>query len=173
VTDRRHPPVAADEATTLLAFLDLFRDTLRRQTEGLDAAQLRSRLGPSTLTLGSLLTHLAFVEGYWIRYVLIGGDPSEPWATADWDTDPDWDFHTAAERSPEELRALYDGEVAACDALLRQVVADDGLDRPAARARHGEHPSLRWILVHLVEEYARHCGHADLIRESVDGAVDL
>jgi hypothetical protein len=119
-----HAPAAADEATTLLDFLDHFRDTLRRQTDGLDA-------------------------------------------------DPDWEMTTATDDSPEELRRLFDAEVAAAEAIYRRAIEEVGLGVRAARKRHGEAPSLRWVLAHLVGEYARHCGHADLIRESVDGTVDL
>jgi uncharacterized damage-inducible protein DinB len=173
VTERTRPPAAADEATTLLAFLDYFRDTLRRQTDGLDAEQLATRLPPSTLTLGALLKHLAHVERHWATYVFAGEAMTEPWASADWDADPDWEMTSAAGDPPEELRRLFDAEVAAADAVYRRVLDEVGLDALAVRVRHRKHFSLRWILVHLVEEYARHCGHADLIRESIDGAVDL
>jgi uncharacterized damage-inducible protein DinB len=173
VTERTRPPAAADEATTLLAFLDYFRDTLRRQADGLDAEQLATRLPPSTLTLGALLKHLAHVERYWATYVFAGEAMTEPWASADWDADPDWEMTSAADDPPEELRRLFDAEVAAADAVYRRVLDEVGLDALAVRVRHRKHFSLRWILVHLVEEYARHCGHADLIRESIDGAVDL
>ena len=172
-THRTYPPAAADEATTLLAFLDHQRDTLGRQTEGLDADDLRRTLGPSPLTLGSLLKHLAFVEGFWFRYVFAGEEQGEPWASVDWKADRDWDLHSAADDSPEELRALFDAEVAAADAVLRRALASGDLGALAARGRHGKKPSLRWIVVHMVQEYARHCGHADLIRESIDGATDL
>lgn len=170
---RIHPPAAADEPTTLIAFLDHFRTTLRRQTDGLDAEQFATRLPPSTLTLGALLKHLAHVERYWATYVFAGEEMTEPWASADWDADPDWEMTSAADDSPEELRRLYDAEVAAAEAVYGRAVAEVGLGALAARQRHGRPPSLRWILVHLVGEYARHCGHADLIRESIDGAVDL
>jgi uncharacterized damage-inducible protein DinB len=173
VTARTHPPAAADEPTTLLAFLDYFRATLRRQADGLDAQQLATRLPPSTLTLGALLKHLAHVERYWATYVFEGEAMTEPWASADWDADPDWEMTSAADDLPDELRRLYDAEIAAADAIYRRAIGGAGLDALAQRQRHGKHFSLRWILVHLVEEYARHCGHADLIRESIDGAVDL
>jgi uncharacterized damage-inducible protein DinB len=173
VTARAHPPAAADEPTTLLAFLDYFRATLRRQTDGLDAQQLAARLPPSTLTLGALLKHLAHVERYWATYVFAGKAMTEPWASADWKADPDWEMTSAALDEPDELRRLYDAEIAAADAVYRKAVDEVGLDALATRQRYQHHFSLRWILVHLVEEYARHCGHADLIRESIDGAVDL
>ncbi len=168
-TDRSSPPLAADETTTLLRFLDFHRDTLRLKSEGLDAEQLRRPLPPSDLTLGGLLKHLAFVESYWSSYVFLGREQTEPWSSADWDADRDWEWHSAAQDSPEQLRALYDAEVAAADQVLR---AADDLDALAVRPRgDGQQASLRWILVHLVEEYARHNGHADLIRQSIDGTT--
>ena len=173
MTARTRPPAAADEPTTLLAFLDYFRETLRRQTDGLGAQQLATRLPPSTLTLGALLKHLAHVERYWATYVFAGEAMTEPWASADWDADPDWEMTSAAHDSPDDLRSLYDAELAAADVVYRRAVDEVGLDALAARKRYERNFSLRWILVHLVEEYARHCGHADLIRESIDGAVDL
>lgn len=173
MTSRTHPPAAADEPTTLFAFLDYFRATLRRQADGLDAQQLATRLPPSTLTLGALLKHLAHVERYWATYVFAGEEMTEPWASADWNADPDWEMTSAAYDSPDDLRSLYDAELAAADVVYRRAVDEGGLDALAARKRYEHNFSLRWILLHLVEEYARHCGHADLIRESIDGAVDL
>ena len=164
------PPFAADERTTLLAFLDSHRDTLRRKTEGLDADQLAMTLAPSDLTLGGMLKHLAYVEDWWIGVNLAGLPPTTPFDDADWDADDDWDWHSAAGQSPEYLRQLIDAFIARSDRL----VADIGsLDAIAVR-RHphtDEGLSLRWILVHLIEEYARHNGHADLIRESIDGST--
>lgn len=171
---RTDPPAAADETTMLRAWVDFYRATLRRQTAGLSVEQLAATLAPSTLTLGGMVKHLAFVEGYWFRHVLLGVDQHEPWASAPWDDDADWDWHSAAADDPADVRALYDAEVAAADAVLDRVLAEgEGLDLLAVRGRHGRQCSLRWILVHMVEEYARHAGHADLIRESIDGAVDL
>ena len=161
---------AADERTTLLAFLDSHRDTLRRKTEGLDAAQLAMTLAPSDLTLGGMLKHLAYVEDWWIGVNLVGAPPSAPFDDVDWAADADWDWHSASGQTPEELRELYDAFVDRSDAFLAGV---DNLDAIAER-RHphtGEGLSLRWILVHLIEEYARHNGHADLIRESIDGST--
>jgi hypothetical protein len=115
-TPAPHPPYAADETTMLRAFLDSHRATIRRQTEGLDAAQLAAPLPghPATMTLGGILKHLAFVEQWWFTMVLHGRPPQGIWADVDWDADRDWDWHSA-----------------------------------------------------------RHAGHADLLREAVDGSVDL
>ncbi len=172
-TERVDPPLAVDEATTLRAFLDYHRDTLRMKTAGLDAAQLNATLPPSTMTLGGLLKHLALVEDYWFSVVLLGNEDAEPWKSVDWDADRDWEWHTAADDSPEELRRLFDEMVAAADRCLDEALADGGLDRLSVKeSRHeGGKFSLRWILVHMIEEYARHNGHADLIRESIDGVT--
>nr|WP_240930732.1 DinB family protein [Isoptericola sp. BMS4] len=166
----------ADEVTTLRAYLDYHRDTLRWKTAGLTAAQLRSPLPPSAMTLGGLLKHLAYVESQWFAVVLAGGDARPPFDTVDWAADPDWEWHSAADDDPDELRALFDDAVAASDRALDRLL--QGASSPAAgldvlsvrEDRHGDGRfSLRWVLVHLVEEYARHNGHADLLREALDG----
>ena len=166
---RVDPDVAADERTTLDQFLDHHRATLLDKTAGLTAEQLRRRLPTSELSLGGLLKHLAFVEDDWIQVDFLGRPQVEPWASAPWDDDRDWEFHSAADDEPEALRALYE---AAC-ARSRRGVAGHGLDElSAGRSRRtGEQWSLRWILTHLVEETARHNGHADLLREAIDGQV--
>jgi uncharacterized damage-inducible protein DinB len=173
-TDRTDPPLAADEADSLLAFLDYHRDTLRRKTDGLTQAQQATRHEPSTLTLGGLLKHMALVEDNWFSVVLLGNEDAEPWRGVDWDSDPDWEFRTAADDSPDELRRLLDEAIAASDSNIRRVLDDGGLEalsvRESRRPEEGRF-SLRWILLHMVEEYARHNGHADLIRESIDGST--
>jgi len=166
--DRTDPPVAADERSTLLAFLDYQRATMLGKAEGLTAAQLSQRLAPSTLTLGGLLKHLALVEDDWIQSDFLGGPQVEPWASAPFDDDRDWELHSAEHDAPDELRALY---VAACERTRRVVAEHDLDDLSVHRNRDGEQWSLRWILCHLIEETARHNGHADLLRESIDGAV--
>jgi uncharacterized damage-inducible protein DinB len=167
---RPEPPLAADETATLLGFLDYQRATLAWKCVGLDAAGLRATVGASSMTLGGMLKHLALVEEVWFSRSLHGRDRRPPWDTVDWDADPDWDWHSAAEDTPEQLLALWQGAVARSRALAAEALADGGLDRPAKRTwPDGRAPSLRWIVVHMIEEYARHNGHADLIRESVDG----
>jgi len=166
--DRTDPPLAADERSTLLAFLDYQRATLQGKAAGLTAPQLNQRLAPSALTLGGLLKHLALVEDDWIQSDFLGGPQVEPWASAPFDDDRDWELHSAEHDDPDELRALY---AAACE-RTRRVVAEHDLDDLAAGSnRDGEHWSLRWIICHLIEETARHNGHADLLRESIDGSV--
>jgi uncharacterized damage-inducible protein DinB len=167
---RPEPPVAADETGTLLGFLDFQRATLAWKTEGLDADGMRATLGASSMTLGGLLKHMALVESFWFSQRLHGQDRALPWDAVDWDADPDWEWHSAADDSPEQLLALWEGVVARSRSLTADALADGGLDRLAERPwPDGRAPSLRWILVHMIEEYARHNGHADLLRESVDG----
>jgi uncharacterized damage-inducible protein DinB len=169
---RPEPPPAGDETATLLGFLEFQRATLAWKCGGLDAAGLRATVGASTMTLGGMLKHLALVEDDWCSQSLHGRDPQPPWDTVDWKADRDWDWHSAADDSPEQLRALWEDAVARSRSLVDEALADGGLDRLARRTwPDGRAPSLRWILVHLIEEYARHNGHADLIRESVDGLV--
>ncbi|MDQ1692046.1 MAG: hypothetical protein QOD87_2154 [Pseudonocardiales bacterium] len=167
---RPEPPLAADETATLLGFLEYQRATLAWKCAGLDAAGLRARVAASSMTLGGMLKHLAYVEDLWCSRWLHGRDRRPPWDTVDWDADPDWEWHSAAEDSPEQLHALWQDAVARSRTLVAEALADGGLERLAQRTwPEGEAPSLRWIVVHLIEEYARHNGHADLLRESVDG----
>lgn len=163
--------LAADEATLLRRFLGEQRTAVRERCAGLDAAALDTAVPPSTMTLGGMLSHLAYVEDYWLGEVLLGRSPAPAWAEVDWDADVDFDWHVAAGREPAALLAQYDDAVAASEAILEEVLArPEGLETPAARARRsdGERASLRWILLHLIEETARHAGHADLLRESLD-----
>lgn len=170
---RTDPPLAADEATTLVAFLDYHRDTLRMKAEGLTAEQLGQRLSPSTLTLGALLKHVALNEASWFGEVLHGRPMPEPWASADWDADRDWEITSAATDSPEELRRIMDESVEQARRDIDAALAEGGLDFRSAKLDRKENQqfTLRWILLHMIEEYARHNGHADFLRENVDGVT--
>ena len=149
-----------------MTFLNYFRSVLIRKAVGLDPAQLSATIGSSTLTIGGIVKHMAFVEDHWLHHVLLGNEYPEPWASADWAASPDWEFDTARHDPPTELLAQFRAGVTRSDAAIGSVT---DLDTLAAR-RTGDQPTnLRWILVHMIEEYARHCGHADLIREAVDG----
>jgi uncharacterized damage-inducible protein DinB len=167
---RPRPPVAADEAATLLGFLEYERTTFAWKCSGLDTAGLKATLGPSSMTLGGMLKHLARVEDYWFSYALHARDASAPWNTIDWKADPDWDWQSATEDSPEHLFAFWRDAADRSRGLVAQALTEGGLGQRARRTwPDGQPPSLRWILVTVIDEYARHNGHADLIRESVDG----
>ena len=167
---RSDPPVAGNEVDTLLGALERNRATLAWKCGGLDAAGLRTTLGPSAITLGGLLKHLALVEDDWFSRKLHGRDMASPWDTVNWDADPDWEWHSATEDTPEELFALWQDAVARSRALVAEALAEGGLNRLAQFTwPDGRSPNLRRMLIDMIEEYARHCGHADLIRESIDG----
>jgi pimeloyl-ACP methyl ester carboxylesterase/uncharacterized damage-inducible protein DinB len=167
---RPEPPLAADETATLRGSLEYQRATLAWKGAGLDAAGLRATVAASSLTLGGMLKHLAYVEADWFSRGLHGRDRQPPWDTVDWKADPAWDGHAAAADAPEQLFALWQDAVARSRSLVAAALADGGLERLARRTwPDGRAPSLRWILIHMIEEYARHNGHADLLRESVDG----
>jgi uncharacterized damage-inducible protein DinB len=169
-TERVRVPFAADERTMLLAMLEWQRDTLRIKTEGLDAEQLDTTLPPSTMTLGGLLKHMTWVEDWWFGVTFSGRPHSPPFDDVDWDADNDWEWHSASGAPPGELRTLFDRFVEASDQVITAAASLDELGVRRGR-KTGEEISLRWILVHMIEEYARHNGHADLIRESIDGST--
>jgi uncharacterized damage-inducible protein DinB len=167
---RPQPPLAGDEITTLVGYLEYQRATFAWKCEGLDGAGLKATVAVSSMTLGGMLKHLALVEDYWCSQRLFGRDAQAPWDTVDWDTDPDWDWRSAAADDPVELRVLWQDAVARSRSLVEVALSNGGLAQLAQRPwPDGRSPSLRWILCHLIEEYARHNGHADLLRESVDG----
>lgn len=163
-----HIPRQASEKETLVAFLDYHRAVLIDKASGLTDEQLHSRLEPSSLTLGGLINHMAVVEDDWFVGDFLGEPLPEPWASAPWDEDRDWELNSAHEVPTEELFDRYHRAIA----RSREIVAGvDDLGQLAKRTPpNGEAWSMRWILVHMIEETARHCGHADLIRESLDGA---
>jgi len=168
--ERPEPPLEGGEVATLLGFLDYQRATLEWKCRGLSDEQLRVALAPSAMTLGGLLKHMALVEDGWFTEV-VGGEPvPEPWASAY--ADDDWEWTSAGDDPGEELRALWAERVERSRAIvatrLRQ--GEDAALSQAHAAWGGQgRVSLRWVLVHMIEEYARHNGHADLIRESIDG----
>ncbi|WP_353649938.1 DUF664 domain-containing protein [Nakamurella sp. A5-74] len=164
---RTDPPLDGTEFETLSGFADFLRETIWLKTEGLDSAGLAVTLAPSDMTLGGMLKHLAYVEDYWVGHILLGREPAAPWDSAPWDDDADWDWHSAADDSPEQTRSLWRATVE----TSRTDFPTD-LDRISARANsRGMHFSARWVLTHLIEEYGRHAGHADLIRQSIDGVT--
>jgi uncharacterized damage-inducible protein DinB len=166
------PPLAGSEAEQLAGALDRLRWTFRWKADDLDAAGLRQRIGASSLTLGGLLKHLALVEEQCFGRKLSGAPYGPPWNTADWQADPDWEFTSAAEDSPEQLYALWDTAVERSRAILAAALADGGLEQYVQlTGEDGSRVSLRRIVCDLIEEYGRHTGQADLLREAVDGRV--
>ncbi|MGB7425082.1 MAG: DinB family protein [Ornithinimicrobium sp.] len=169
---RPEPPLHASEIDTLTGFLDFHRATLAWRCRDLSDEQLRTALPPTSMTLGGLLKHLALVEDDWFTANVGQQSMPEPWASVDWEADWDWDWHSATDDAGDDLRALWRRAVERSRAVVQSRLAEDpagALDRlsPAFGGR-GE-VSMRWVLVHMIEEYARHNGHADLLRESIDG----
>lgn len=162
------PQLNSDELTTLTEFLDFFRTVLLRKGAGLTPEQLTATAASSTLTIGSLIRHMTFVEDHWFDATFAGRPVREPWASADWAADGDWEMTTAEGMTFADLRTAFDH---ACDRSRAHVRDAPSLDELASVTDSNRRVSLRWILVHMIEEYARHCGHADLIRESIDGRV--
>jgi hypothetical protein len=153
-------------------FLDYYRSVLLRKAEGLDEAQVRVRIDPSPMDLLGVVRHMALVEQWWFSQAFAGSTEADLWADPD-DSDSDW-HHTPGDTLAEALAALHSeidkarAIVGAAESLDQVTAIDVGpVDIPARRGRR----SLRWIMVHMIEEYARHCGHADLLREVVDGAT--
>jgi len=166
---RIDPDPLGSELQLLGQYLDYQRETVLLKTAGLSGEQLAQRFRPSELTLAGLLYHLALVEESWMEVRFLGRPERDPWVGVDWDTDPNWEFRTAADLRPEELRQRYRE---ACD-RSRQVVSEaTSLDQQSVQPlRDGTHFSLGWVLLHLIEETARHAGHTDLLREAIDGTV--
>ena len=168
---RPEAPIAAGEVDTLLGFLDFQRATLRWKCARVGSVGLRASAAATTMTLGGLLFHMTYVEDLWFSRMLHGRDPSPPWDAVDWQADPDWEWDTAADHAPGHLREMWEEAVERSRAGVAEALAEgEGFDRAAQRAwPDGRKPNLRWIVVHMIEEYARHNGHADLLREAVDG----
>ena len=166
------PPLAGTEAEHLVGALDRLRTTFRWKADDLNAAGLQTRVGASTLTLGGLLKHLAAQEDYASTVKLTGEPMGAPWDATGWDGSDDWDFTSAADDTPEQLYALWDGAVERSRARVAAALAAGGLDQLVHMGwPDGRHASLRRLLCDQIEEYGRHTGHADLLREAVDGLV--
>jgi len=169
IVERRDRDKSADERTSLVQFLDFQRATLLMKAAGLDREQLAQTTAASSLHLAGLLKHIALVEESWFQEVFLGLEAPDWWRHVNFDDDPDWEFRTAADDDPEQLVALYEQ---ACTRSREIVDAAASLDQPSVKpSRDGEPFSLRWIMLHMIEETARHNGHADLIREAIDGVT--
>ena len=166
---RTDPDSSGPELDLLGQYLDYQRETVLLKADALSREQLAQRLPPSELTLGGLLNHLARVEDVWFRVRFAGLPPAGWRAGVDPADDPDWEFRTAADIDPDVLRNRYR---AACRGSREVVAGAADLDQLSVLPRRdGGRVDLRWILIHMIEETARHAGHADLLRESIDGVV--
>ena len=163
--ERIDPPLVAQEREMLDAWLDYHRATLAVKCEGLTDDQLRAQaVPPSSLSLLGLVRHMGEVERVWFRRVL-GGEQAPPRYYSD--ENPDGDFDDVADAGVAEAFGYWRDE---CAHARERVAAAPSLD-VTGTGRQGERYSLRWIMVHMIEEYARHNGHADLLRERIDGTV--
>ncbi|MDN5594150.1 DinB family protein [Brevibacterium aurantiacum] len=163
------PTEAPNERQGLEEFLDYYREVMRRKVIGLDSAALNKTVAASSLTLGGIIKHLSLVEEQWFVEDILGQELSEPWASIDWQADRDWDFESASADTPDYLLTLH---AEACEQSRQILAGIDDLDTLVARVpSSGDRFNVRWVLIHMIEEYARHVGHADLIRESIDGAT--
>jgi len=163
------PPLAGPEAEQVIGALDRLRWTFRWKTDGLYAAGLAQRVGASQLTLGRLLKHLAAVEDDMFHRKLAGEPLPSVWDDNGWDDDDDWEMTSADADDPATLYALWDSAVERSRKRIRAALEAGGLDQEVHVSAHGQHASLRRLLLDAIEEYGRHTGHADLLREAVDG----
>ncbi|MEV6669319.1 DinB family protein [Streptomyces sp. NPDC051162] len=165
-SERPEPPTVSDERTSLESWLDYHRATLALKCAGLDDRQLREPSAPpSPLSLMGLVRHMAEVERGWFRRVLGGERSAGPIFYSD--EEPDGDIHVTEQDTWEEAYATWQAEIAAA----REAARGRSLDDRGIHQRDGAEFDLRWIYTHMIEEYARHNGHADLIRERIDGAT--
>lgn len=167
ITDTRgHTPSDRDERETLIAFLDKYRETVLLKLDGLNREQLGRRLLHSRTTLLGLVKHLILVEQWWFATVIAGepepnedpGDPNAEWLITDND-------------NPEQIVAAYRAACAHSDEIVRAASTLDLRvpDDTHVPERHRSDKTVRWILVHMLEETARHAGHADILRKLIDG----
>ncbi|OEV02546.1 DinB family protein [Streptomyces nanshensis] len=166
-TERTSPPLTGTERETLRAFLDFHRETLAVKCEGLSDEELRRAASPpSTLSLLGLVRHMAEVERAWFRRTIDGEDVPLVWSDAG-------DFQAAYDASRSSRAEAFDAWQAEVAHARRIEAAAPSLELTGRNARTGEAVSLRLVMLHLIHEYARHNGHADLIREAVDGTTGV
>jgi uncharacterized damage-inducible protein DinB len=165
---RVNPPYAADEREMLIAYLDFQRESMVMKVDGLSEEQARFKPTAGSNSLAGLVSHLGWDEVWWFRISFLGEqDVAVPWT----DEDPDADHRVTDEQTVGDLVAFYRAEWERSNEIVR---AAPSLDEPAAwTTRTDGVPTLRWILNHMIEETARHAGHADITRELIDGAVGL
>ena len=163
---RTEAPFDVAERPMLESWLDYHRETLAWKCSGLTADQLKERsVAPSRLSLLVLLRHMTKVEWFWFGRILSGADPPALYVSRD-GHEPD--FEDLDDSPPKDVYSLW--ETATAEAR-RFAAAVDSLDQRAQKNPWMEPPSLRWIMLHMIEEYARHNGHADFLRECIDGST--
>ena len=159
---RVDPAPDGSERDLLISFLDLYRRTILVKVGGLTEEQLRRRLVPSPTTLLGIVKHLGYVERSWFRIRFNVEDLPVPWT----EQDPDADFRVEPDETAESVVAFYREQIACARAIVATAQLDDRVKGKAKQPY-----TLRWILVHMIEETARHAGHADILREQTDGAT--
>ncbi|SHN28508.1 DinB family protein [Cryptosporangium aurantiacum] len=159
MTDRRTPFIVGDESATLLAFLAYLRQAIIRKIEDLSESEARRSVVPSGTSLAGLVKHLTVAERYWFRHVW-AGDPGVEWDRHSWDVADD-----------VTVDQLIDDYREAWKESDRLIEAAPDLDAPCAEEYRSHRLSLRWVLVHMIEETSRHAGHADITRELIDGST--
>lgn len=161
-----YPDAAATERQSLEQFLDFHRAGVLRTLGEVTDAEAAARPLPATeLTVGGVVKHLAAMEDLWFSHKLLDVPSAEPWRSAPFDEDPDWEFHSAAENTVAEVRELYES---ACAASRANAARIGSLDDLAVRGSFGgQFVSLRWIYLHMLEEIAQHRGHLDLLVDAV------
>ena len=165
------PSTARTEVESLLSVLERNRRTFAWKTSGLDEQGLGATTAASSMTLGGLVKHMALVEAD-LAVKLDGEEIGAPWDTVDFDADPDWEWRTGSRDVPEYVYALWRDAIESSRGMVAKVIDERGLDGPALFSwPDGTTPTVRTMLLDMIEEYARHTGHADLLREVVDGRV--
>ncbi|WP_274560097.1 DinB family protein [Streptomyces spiramyceticus] len=165
---RTDMPTTFDERASLTTFLDYVRDTARAKCDGVSAEDARKAPLPGSplMTLCGLINHLRWVEYYWFQVAFLGEEDQGPWT----DEDPDREMRIAVDIPLAELLAEYEAQ----SARYRELVAATELDAKAKTpSRNGTHVNLRWVILHLIEETARHNGHLDMLRELADGRTGV
>lgn len=153
------------ERDGLMRVLDIYRSEVAHRVGELTDAEAATQFLPATaMTVGGIVKHLAWSEDSWFQGKMLGATVPEPWASAPMVEDPDWPFHSSREDPVDDLIALYR---AACERSRSATAQFDSLDALAARPSFGRGPvNLRWLLIHMVDETARHAGHIDLLLDA-------
>jgi uncharacterized damage-inducible protein DinB len=163
---RSDTPSTWDERSTLLTMLDYTRQTARDKSDGLAAEHVATAPLPTSpmTSIGGLVNHMRWVEYSWIEERFAGGPHMAPWT----DEEPDREFAIGAETPIEQTLREYAEQIERTDAIIAAHQLDDRSPTPL---RNGDHPTLRWVILHLIEENARHNGHLDILRELLDGTT--